>query len=178
MCFSSVAAIHAWQQHRQILRLTQAFEAINPAAQPHSGAARRAQELALHLGGSWETVADTGSMEPSLKGGDLVLLSPAPIESVEVGDIIVFRALSMNTEASMARVVHRVYAKELCASGITAPSLRGTAECTVLRTRGDANSHPDPQAVRIGEFEGRVVARINQITGDIAPIIHGRFRAD
>jgi signal peptidase I len=178
VCFLSVAAIHSWQQHRQILKLTQAFDALNPASLTHGGAAQRAQELALSLGGSWETVADTGSMEPTLKGGDLVLLSPAPIQSVEVGDIIVFRAPGMRAQEPVARVVHRVYAKELCASGIKAPSLRGTAECTMLRTQGDANLNPDPQAVRVGEFEGRVVARINQITGDIAPLIHGQFSAD
>ena len=180
--FASLRTLRDHQQLAQMRADLQVLEAAEPRSAPFASelqamtATQFADALARSVGGTWETVSDSGSMEPTLHAGDLVLLDPADISTVQVGDIIVFRAAGTSqAPGSLTRVVHRVIAKELCASASGAPSLSGTAECTILRTQGDANPKPDPVAVRVGDFEGVLVARLDQASGDITRLEQGRF---
>ncbi len=86
----------------------------------------------------------TGSMEPAIAVGDLILTKNEPIEQVALGDIVSF----FSKEAYLAgRVVtHRVVATETGATG-------GVA----LTTRGDANSAADIHRVEKDNYIGRVV---------------------
>jgi signal peptidase I len=71
-------------------------------------------------------VAHTGSMRPTLKGGELVAVGPARIEEVKVGDVVVWR-----WEATKKNVIHRVIA------------IRRTRDGIGLVTKGDANLERD-----------------------------------
>jgi signal peptidase len=73
----------------------------------------------------------SGSMEPVLYKGDIVLLESNP-SSIEVGDIIVYHALWLNSEP----VIHRVIAKGKSSTG----------EDYYL-TKGDNNPIQDPMKV-------------------------------
>jgi signal peptidase I len=185
LVLAAFGAPRTWRDHQQLAQLRanlRSLEAVESHASPLAPelatmtATQFADALAMSIGGTWETVSDSGSMEPILHAGDLVLLDPKDISSVSVGDIIVFRATAAKqAPGSITRVVHRVIAKELCASARGAASLAGTAECTILRTQGDANPKPDPVAVRVGDFEGVLVARLDQTSGAITRLEQGRF---
>jgi signal peptidase I len=185
LILTALAVPRSWRDHQQLAQLKanlKALEAVEPRVPPLAPelsamtATQFADALAMSIGGTWETVSDSGSMEPVLHAGDLVLLDPKDISDVSVGDIIVFRAIGASqAPGSITRVVHRVIAKELCASARGAASLAGTAECTILRTQGDANPKPDPVAVRVGDFEGVLVARLDQASGATTRLEQGRF---
>lgn len=85
-------------------------------------------------------VVHTGSMEPSLIPGDLVIDRRDP-EFVETGDVITFYPSSAAVEV----VTHR----------IVAVSGDGT-----ITTRGDANDSDDPIPIRSELVQGRVVGRV------------------
>lgn len=87
--------------------------------------------------GAWP-LPDTGSMEPTLGGCDLLLYGPA--DDVDVGDVVIFDAPWRD-----GLVIHRVVG-ETSAGYVT---------------RGDANPVPDPEPVP----RGRVVAEVHQAVG-------------
>lgn len=87
--------------------------------------------------GAWP-LPDTGSMEPTMGGCDLLLYGPA--DDVEVGDVVIFDAPWRD-----GLVIHRVVGE--------------TTEGYVLQ--GDANSAPDPEPVP-GE---RVLAEVHYAVG-------------
>lgn len=70
----------------------------------------------------------SGSMAPAMSAGDLVIATPKPLNEIAVGDVLVFNA----PIADRRLVTHRVI--EVVEQG-TRP---------VVRTKGDANSAPDP----------------------------------
>ena len=86
----------------------------------------------------------TGSMEPTVAVGDLILTKNEPIEDVALDDIVSF----FSKEAYLAgRVVtHRVVAVE-----------RGASGGVTLTTRGDANAAADIHRVEKDNYIGRVV---------------------
>jgi signal peptidase len=99
-----------------------------------------------HLGLHIDNVV-SGSMEPALKTGSLVVSCPVDPETVEVDDIITFFSwISGN------RVVHRVIQID------TQPGLQFT-------TKGDANLVADPSLVRAGDVLGRVCLYIPGLGG-------------
>lgn len=81
----------------------------------------------------------SGSMEPQLKAGDLVVTRPVKPEAVAVGDIITFH-YSGEVESLVS---HRVI---------------GIQEKSPLsfKTKGDANDSPDPFITPARELVGRV----------------------
>ena len=81
----------------------------------------------------------SGSMEPELSAGDLVVTRPVEPEVVAVGDIITFRP----NIADENLVTHRVI-------GI------GQSSPLYFETKGDANLDPDPFTVPALNLEGRV----------------------
>jgi signal peptidase len=87
------------------------------------------------------SVISSGSMEPTLKRGDIVVWTPTRISDVHVGDIIVFKS-SVNRGTSIA---HRV---------IQAFAINGNP---AFVTKGDAN--PDPDQVGMHAPEAYVTER-------------------
>jgi signal peptidase len=69
----------------------------------------------------------TGSMRPAIAPGDLVVLKPVDPATIEVGDVITFRA----PVGSHELVTHRVVAVSSSAEGLS------------FRTKGDANALAD-----------------------------------
>lgn len=118
--------------------------------------------LTVYLGGSSHpTVAvTTGSMLPIYNGfqdgtndpiypfrGDILLVRKVPVESIEVGDVIVFETTGPPDEP----VVHRVIDKWLENGNY------------VFKTNGDNRNDPDPWIISGEDVYGVVVIRIPHI---------------
>lgn len=90
----------------------------------------------------WQPVAiATGSMEPQINTGDLVIVSRPAAASIQVGDVIQFAH-------GQYTVVHRV-----------AEVVEGEDGVAYI-TRGDANNADDAGTVAASQVIGKVVARI------------------
>jgi signal peptidase I len=79
-------------------------------------------------------IAHTGSMEPTLTGGDIVTISPLPWESLKVGMIVV-RTHPTKPDSYLA---HRLIA----------------FDGRVGATKGDANTIPDPAGMYRRDYRG------------------------
>jgi signal peptidase I len=95
----------------------------------------------------------SGSMEPSMPTGSLVLTKSVDPGTVRVGDVITFRLLSGSHETDSA--THRVVAIEQRPEGLS------------FITKGDANQAPDPTPVPSSALVGRVVA-VSSLAGSLA----------
>jgi signal peptidase len=84
----------------------------------------------------------SGSMEPQLKVGGLVITRPAESKDIEVGDTITFYC-----PLNKGMTSHRVIAVE-----------NGTL--SYFRTKGDANEDPDPFIVPVQNVSGKVCFHI------------------
>lgn len=86
----------------------------------------------------------TGSMEPTIPTGALLIARQTAIETVQVGDIVCFRS----TEAVISgmTVTHRVVAVDN----------KSTGEA-ILKTKGDANTVADTADVDADHFIGKVI---------------------
>ena len=93
---------------------------------------------AWFLDGYRAYVVHTGSMEPVLVPGDVVVDARAPV-AIEAGDVITFRATATDL------VTHRVVA---------------VADDGTITTRGDANDSADPVVITRDKVVGAVTARI------------------
>lgn len=98
----------------------------------------------VDLGGKSLFRVVTGSMEPTIARGALLMSSGTPIEDIAVGDVVCYRSREGDTEGWI--ITHRVVAVR-----------RGENGAVTLETRGDANSVSDPQPVRSGDLIGKVV---------------------
>jgi len=84
--------------------------------------------------GAWRfAVIDTGSMRPTLKPGDVAVLTPEPTAQLTRGQVVAFHPPG---EPSLT-VIHRVF------------SIRRTRAGVVIQTKGDANNAPDQWSARI-----------------------------
>jgi signal peptidase I len=83
----------------------------------------------------------SGSMRPAFKEGDLVVVRPIDTAALEVGRVAV---LAPSADPGRA-VAHRILSVEHRDDGAH------------VRTRGDANAHPDPGPVIITEQRTQVV---------------------
>lgn len=83
-------------------------------------------------------VVVSGSMEPGIQVGDIVVSAPAP-DRLEVGDVVAYAS-------PQGIVVHRVISEEVRDGAL------------VYRTKGDANNAPDPWIVPRDAVIGEVVA--------------------
>lgn len=81
--------------------------------------------------------ANTGSMFPTLKGGEIYAVLPAAFNSLKVGDVIVYYWPQRHLN-----VIHRIVA------------IRQSAHGRALVCKGDANSIRDPLMVTEAEFVG------------------------
>lgn len=89
------------------------------------------------------TIIASGSMQPTLRIGDIVILVPASAASINVGDIVQYQTTNMT-------IIHRV---------IDAFTSGGS---TWIVTKGDANSAPDGP-VNPGQVTGKLLVTIPQL---------------
>ncbi len=75
------------------------------------------------------SVVSSGSMEPVMHRGDVIMWTPTPIESINEGDIVVFRSSARDGEVISHRVIE----------------VRERDGRTELITQGDANEYPDQE---------------------------------
>ena len=104
--------------------------------------ARRQGKIPTFFGYSFSIVV-TGSMEPDIKVGELLIVKEADIESVNVGDDVMF--VSMSGIIAGEHVVHRVIEKGTDEKG------------DFLRTKGVHNAVADDDVVRDDNLVGKAV---------------------
>jgi signal peptidase len=96
--------------------------------------------LVPRVAGATPYTVQTGSMRPSMPPGTLVVVRPAPIEKIDVGDIITYQLRPGRPEV----VTHRV---------VTVGDNAGRGR--VLQTQGDANNAADANWVIAKQVRGR-----------------------
>ena len=82
----------------------------------------------------------SGSMQPALGVGGLVVIQPAEAQGIKMGDIISFRLPGIDTP-----ICHRVI------------DIIETDEGLFFQTKGDANEEPDPYLVSVQDVTGKAV---------------------
>ena len=88
----------------------------------------------------------TGSMEPELPTGSLILSREIDIEELDVGDVICFRSLSPSPSMQGRIITHRIVTKSIGEDGEV-----------ILLTKGDANPSIDGYPVMAENLIGIVV---------------------
>lgn len=87
-------------------------------------------------------IVKSGSMEPSIKTGSLVVVKSFPIDTYKVGDVITFG----EDNSRQIPTTHRIFSIN--------------ADRTAFMTKGDANEEEDPQEVPISKVIGKVVFHV------------------
>lgn len=87
----------------------------------------------------------SGSMEPDIRTGSVVLTRPAESLEIQTGDVIVFRRAVDGEHTEPILIAHRVV---------------DAGDGTAFRTKGDANKNPDPFLVPADDVVGVVVCDI------------------
>ncbi len=101
---------------------------------------------AFNLPGNYKMfVVMSGSMEPKIKTGSIVVVKPA--NNYVKGDVITFKE-SNNPKIT---VTHRIF------------SIKEENNTKVFTTKGDANKSPDPAEIRQGEILGKEILAIPYI---------------
>ncbi len=103
--------------------------------------------LAPHFGWRVDLVS-SGSMEPELKTGSLVITRPVEPQEVVVGDIIVFSPNGVTLGEN--EVTHRVIGIE-------------EASPLYFKKKGDANDNPDPFTVPARNLVGRICFKAHYV---------------
>ncbi len=86
----------------------------------------------------------SGSMEPTVKVGSLLVAKPVAAENLQVGDVIVFR----HPESPNTTITHRIV------------GIREENGERIFTTKGDASSNPDPREVRLRGRVGKMAYTI------------------
>ena len=87
----------------------------------------------------------SGSMEPGIRTGSLVLTKSAEAREIKTGDVIVFQHTVGVEQPERILIAHRVV---------------DTRDGTSFRTKGDANENPDPFLVPADDIVGTVYCDI------------------
>jgi signal peptidase I len=95
-------------------------------------------------------VVPTGSMEPAIMPGGMIISRPAEIEDISLGDIVLRRELRTG-----ALICHRVV------------DIKETDNGIILQTKGDANKYPDTENISTQNLAGKMTFYIPNI-GKIA----------
>ncbi|MCD6240803.1 signal peptidase I [Candidatus Bathyarchaeota archaeon] len=91
--------------------------------------------------GGFFSVVMSGSMEPTIPVGSIVVVGTVNPEDVKVGDVIAFRT-------GESRIIHRVIDRVVEDGSI------------YFKTKGDANEEPDPWLVRPQDICGVVILTV------------------
>ena len=89
--------------------------------------------IGAHVSGYEPLVVRSGSMEPTISTGAMVLVRDVPVERIEPGDVVSV------VRPDGTRVMHRVLTADMSSSHVT------------LTLKGDANQDPDPEPVIVDE---------------------------
>ncbi|GAB2974174.1 signal peptidase I [Frigoribacterium salinisoli] len=111
--------------------------------------------------GSTPLTVLTGSMEPGLPPGTLLVVRPTPVDQVQVGDVVTYQIASGRPEV----VTHRVTGIRSAADG----DLRFVLQ-------GDANDEPDAEAVRPEQVRGVLWYSV-PLVGWVAQAVTGEARS-
>lgn len=93
----------------------------------------------------------TGSMEPAIPAGSVVVVRPLPTTEIRVGDVLTFTAPVDGDPVVTHRVIEVVEA----------------GRRPVIRTQGDANQSPDPWRARMEEDTAWRVTRVLPVAGHV-----------
>ena len=113
------------------------------------------------LTGSTAYTVLTGSMEPTMPPGALIVVKPTPNADLKVGDVITFQPVS----GEPAVVTHRIEAIFYTVEGERS-----------IRTRGDANNVADPTLLVPEQIRGRVIYSVPYL-GQVNSVINGQSRS-
>lgn len=107
--------------------------------------------------GKWEASSVlSGSMEPKLPTGSVVIAQREPVTSLKVGDIVIFH----RPDEPDRQVVHRIV------------KITRSAQGPVLETKGDANRTKDPWHVRPRDDTAWIVRHDVPYIGYVVTSIH------
>lgn len=106
-----------------------------------AGAALAALVVVPRLFGATPYTVLTGSMEPTLSPGSLIVVKPVPPAELRAGDVITFQIESGNPAVNTHRITQVVY---------DAQSRQR------IQTQGDANSIPDRDLLVADQVRGRL----------------------
>lgn len=84
-------------------------------------------------------VVQSGSMEPTIKTGGVIIIHPR--ETYGVGDIVTF---GLDTKTQIP-TTHRII------------EVKGDGPLRTFTTQGDANDGPDPAVIRLSDIHGKVI---------------------
>lgn len=101
----------------------------------------------------------SGSMEPGIPTGSVVVAGPEPFEEIGVDDVVTYQLESGQAEV----VTHRV---------VGIDTVDGEPR---LRTQGDANEEADPEPVRAEQVRGTVLYHVPYI-GHLSTAVSGPVR--
>ncbi len=97
----------------------------------------------------------SGSMEPDIRTGSLVLTRPVEAVEIQTGDVIVFRHAVDGDQTKQVLIAHRVV---------------DAGDGTSFRTKGDANENLDPFLVPADDVVGTVLCDIPYL-GRLAELV-------
>jgi len=110
--------------------------------------------LAVRFFGYSVVTVQSGSMEPTLSRGDVIVARPVHIDDVQVGQVVLFeqgRDVSFIAAHRVAGFINlNTNINDTTTGEVTAQESR------LLRTKGDANSAEDAQPVDAGRLRGRL----------------------
>lgn len=104
-----------------------------------------------------QTVA-TGSMEPTVPTGSVIVSRPVDPADVRVGDVIVFRSPTGATVSGGADGVFEATESMLITHRVVA--VEGSGDDLAFRTKGDGNEERDPWQVTPSMLQARYVAHV------------------
>jgi signal peptidase len=104
------------------------------------------------------TVIYSGSMQPAIGVGDVVIISEVQVDMIQEGDIIQYRIGNITIPT-----IHRVY------------EIHGEGDAKVFITKGDANDDPDSNPILPEEIMGKAIFTLPKI-GWISIIIKDTIR--
>ncbi len=112
--------------------------------------------ILAHLGFNFFAVI-SGSMEPKIHTGSLAYVGKYKLEDLKKGDIITYSKSNPDTK-QLAVVTHRIYSIDKVENKQeTNDNGKKGEKVTItyaIKTKGDANSQPDPYTVEPGEVIG------------------------
>lgn len=95
----------------------------------------------------------SGSMRPTFSPGDMVIVTPEPVSSVRVGQVISYKVPIGTRQVETHRIVK---------------ILQGGAH-PVVQTQGDANNWPDPWTAKL---EGTTAWRMRAVAPDLGYVVN------
>jgi len=104
------------------------------------------------------TVIYSGSMQPAIGVGDVVIISEVQVDMIQEGDIIQYRIGNITIPT-----IHRVY------------EIHGEGDAKVFITKGDGNDDPDSNPILPEEIMGKAIFTLPKI-GWISIIIKDTIR--